>query len=266
MIKPPTNFRDFHSLIEIVHALRGPNGCPWDKEQTPHSLTQFAIEEAFELAEAIEQGSSEDVVEELGDLLLQVILHAEIASQEKRFNVDDVIETICKKMVSRHPHVFGDVTVADSAEVLRNWQALKDQEKKNKTNAISSGPFNVPINLPALQRAQKIGAKTAKDNFDWEHSDHVLAKIMEELEELKIAIAQKDKTAISSEIGDVLFSVAQYARHLGVEPEQSLRETNSRFERRFSKMRELAQSAGHELKDLSKDELEALWSNAKKLV
>ena len=266
MVKPPKNLRDFQALVEVVKALRGPDGCPWDKEQTPKSLTQYAIEEAHELAEAIENDhSQEEICEELGDVLLQVVLHAEIARQEDRFNITDVIEAIGSKMVRRHPHVFSNVEVSGSKEVLANWDEIKKKEKaeKMKTEGFN---FNLPINLPALQKANKIGEKTKRHNFDWPDIDGVFAKVEEEIGEFKEAYSRKSKTEMESELGDVFFSLAQVARHLDIDPEQALRGTNDRFEKRFAKMYALADEKNLALKDMSTDELEKLWQKAKCLV
>lgn len=281
----PENYRKFESLVDIVKSLRGPEGCPWDKEQTHASLTRYAIEEAFELSEAIDSGYLDEIQEELGDLLLQVVLHAEIARQNKTFDISDVIETIGQKMVRRHPHVFGDTKVSGSAEVLVNWQKIKDQEKASASRQIH---FNVPVAMPALIRSQKIGEKTKKYRFDWPHIKDVIAKVDEELAELKEAIANAvvPETSLTSiplhsnsgsrvsqkvfghevghELGDLLFSIAQLARHLDLDSEQCLRQTNTRFEQRFLTMQKLAFEQGLEFESLLESQLEELWSQAKK--
>ncbi|MCB0357897.1 MAG: nucleoside triphosphate pyrophosphohydrolase, partial [Bdellovibrionales bacterium] len=211
MPKAPEKLNTFASLTEVVKILRGPDGCPWDKEQTHQTLTQYAIEEAFELAEAIDTGSRDEIIEELGDMLLQVVLHAEIARQSANFDIHDVIESIAEKMVRRHPHVFSDVQAETAEDVIVNWAKIKAEEKKNKRQNES---FDIPKNLPALIRSQKIGHKTKKSNFDWQTSQQVMAKIEEELAELKEALTTQDKPAQQSELGDLLFSVVQLARHL----------------------------------------------------
>ena len=281
MPKPPLNTRDFQALVEVVEALRGPDGCPWDKEQTHKTLTQYAIEEAHELAEAIDQDDRSGTVEELGDLLLQVVLHAEIGRQAGTFTLADVVQSITDKMVRRHPHVFADLAVKDSREVLQNWGNIKDQEKAEKkgaptaTSESSNNPFeNIPGHLPALLRAQKIGAKTVRYKFDWEHPSQVVEKIEEELAELKVAMkeapsAKVDHTAEvvderQKELGDLLFSVVQLARHLDFDAEQALRLTNKKFERRFMKMRELVEKDGKVFSTLETSELETYWVKAKK--
>ncbi len=281
MINPPKEFRTFESFLHIVEALRGPDGCPWDKEQTHRSLTPYAIEEAHELAEAIEGGSETEMVGELGDLLLQVVLHAEIGRQENRFDIHDVIEAIGNKMVRRHPHVFGDTTVSGTAEVLKNWQQIKAEEKQTEAsgnkhdktpykksndsaNTQFQTRFEIPIHLSALTRSQKIGSKTKAHRFDWPDWKGVLAKVEEELQELRGAIDNNDKGHQEAELGDLLFSLAQLARHLDIEPEQALRTTNRRFEQRFFTMKSLASAEGRDFDSLTEADLEQLWQQAKK--
>jgi tetrapyrrole methylase family protein/MazG family protein len=275
MPRPPVNTSEFQALVQVVEALRGPNGCPWDKEQTHQTLTQYALEEAHELAEAIDLGHKESICEELGDLLLQVVLHSEIARQSGSFTIQDVIQGITGKMIRRHPHVFSDTQVKDSTEVLANWGKIKDQEKKEKiqrTPADKESPFaSIPVSLPALLRSQKIGAKTVRMNFDWSDPWQVVEKIDEELAELKEALrSQPDKPQDISipderqkELGDLLFSVVQLARHLDFDAEQSLRLTNKKFERRFLKMRELVENDGKVFADQTTPELEPYWLKAK---
>ncbi len=264
MVKPPKNLRHFSSLVEVVKSLRGPKGCPWDKEQTAKSLTPFIIEEAYELVEAIESGKQEEIVEELGDLLLQVVLQAQIANEEKDFSIDDVVEGIGSKLVRRHPHVFSNVKVKDSEEVLSNWEDIKRQEKKSK-GAKGKGPekFNFPKYLPALQTSGKIGEKTKKYNFDWPNAQAVFAKVREEFNELENALNFSNSDHQLEELGDLLFSLAQLARHLKMDPEQTLRKTNKKFEKRFFKMKKLAGQMGKDLKKLKTEELEILWQEIK---
>lgn len=271
MPKPPNNLEEFSSLIKVVEHLRGPQGCPWDKEQTHESLTRFAIEEAHELAEAINSGNKLHFIEELGDVLLQVILHSEIATQAGEFTIHDVIETLNEKMIRRHPHVFADTQVSSSAEVLKNWSEIKAEEKaKDKSKPQNPLSFDIPLDLPALMRSHKIGDKTRKIHFDWGRAEEVFLKVEEEVAELKEAlqsfVSDLDATKIShleSEIGDVLFSVAQLARHLDLDSEQALRKTNRRFERRFAKMQDLVTTAGLHWSALSPAERESFWQAAK---
>jgi tetrapyrrole methylase family protein/MazG family protein len=261
MAKTPSDLRKIESLVEIVASLRGPDGCPWDKEQTHESLTQYAIEETFELVEAIETQSSErdhKIKDELGDVLFQVILHSQLASERGAFTLTDVIENVAEKLVRRHPHVFGDVKVADSAEVVKNWEEIKKKE-------VGSNPdysLKVPP-LPALQRAYKIGKRTEKYKFDWENIDGVMLKVEEEFDELREALDNDVESEIEHELGDVLFSLAQLGRHLKMEPEQVLRKGNARFEERFNKMIEFASADGKDWGTLTVDQKEQYWLRAK---
>ena len=259
MPTPPEIRNKFESLVEVVGHLRGPEGCPWDKEQTHNTLTQYAIEEAFELAEAIDHEDTAGTIEELGDLLLQVVLHSEIARQEGRFTLNDVIEGITNKMIHRHPHVFADTKVKDSSEVLHNWSLIKEAEKKKENSPFAS----IPKALPSLIRAQKIGAKTVRYNFDWAKPSDVLNKLDEEVAELKEAISTQSKAHQQEELGDTLFTLVQLARHLDFDAEQSLRQTNQKFENRFSLMRELVQSDQKDFSKLAVSELEIYWQRAK---
>jgi len=266
MQTPPKETHRFESLLEIVKALRGPEGCPWDKEQTHRSLVRFAIEEAHELAEAIEAQKTPAIIEELGDVLLQVALHAEIASQEpireNRFTIEDVLRSINEKMIRRHPHVFASAKAESAKDVLENWEILKAQEKKDKK---TEERFDIPVSLSALLRAQKIGEKTKKASFDWPDVQGVLAKVEEELAELKEAIQKKGTLEQESELGDLLFSVVQLARHLDIDAEQALRTTNQRFENRFFTMLRLIKTDGYSANELQTAELERYWQKAKGL-
>lgn len=253
MPKAPENLREFAGLLKVVEHLRGPDGCPWDKEQTASTLTRFAIEEAHELAEAIDSGDLKAFKDELGDLLLQVILHSEIARQEGKFDVFDVIQNLNEKMVRRHPHVFADVKVGSSGEVLANWADIKKAEGKTKI-------FDIPSGMPALLRAHKIGEKTKKLAFDWENAKQCWQKVDEELGELAAA---KTHEEIEDEFGDVLFSLVQWARHNKIDSEQALRKTNMRFEARFEKMQSLVKKDGLEWGTLPPELKEKYWKLAK---
>lgn len=270
MPKAPENLREFSSLLKVVEFLRGPEGCPWDKEQTHQSLTRFAIEEAHELGEAIDAGDQKELIGELGDLLLQVVLHSEIARQDGRFDIHDVIANLNDKMIRRHPHVFGDVKVKDANEVLQNWSQIKAEEKGTKEFA-----FDIPAALPSLIRAQKIGEKTEKIGFDWDSPAAVWDKVQEEIAELEAELnalseaqSADDSNAvlrkIEAEIGDGFFSLAQLARHLNLDAEQCSRKANARFEARFAKMRELVKAAGFEWETLPPAEKEQFWARAKR--
>lgn len=249
----------FLQLVEIVKKLRGPDGCPWDKDQTHASLTQYAIEEAYELEEAILNNDQDNMKEELGDLLFQSVLHSEIACQEGRFDIDDVICHLNEKMVRRHPHVFASTQVQDSKEVLQNWEAIKEQEKSNRPKSSKLEP-DIPLKFPALLRAQKIGKFSKKVGFDWNEPTQVVAKVEEELLELKEALQKQDTKACKEEMGDLLFSCAQLARHLGFDAEKSLRLANQKFLDRWSKM--IKEQPDFE--QLTRDQKEALWQKVKK--
>lgn len=263
MSKIPKKLREMSSLVEVVATLRGPEGCPWDKEQTHRSLTPYAIEEATELAEAIESGDSERTKDELGDVLLQVVLHSQIAREAGTFDLNDVIENLNQKMIRRHPHVFGDVQAPDAATVVKNWEQIKKGEAQSK--GAKKTALDVPVALPALQRSGKIGSRTRKLGFDWENAEQVLEKVREEMGELEEACESEDEKHIRHELGDLLFSLAQLSRHLGFEPEQCLRETNQRFENRFEKMLSMAQEQGLIWNELASEQKESLWAQVKKL-
>ncbi len=275
MHQPPKELEKFESLLQVIEALRGPDGCPWDIEQTHRSLAPYAIEEAHELAEAIEKCDEAEMITELGDLLLQVVIHAEIGRQEKRFSIHDVIKAINEKMISRHPHVFSDVKVADSKAVLANWSKIKEEEKAKKAKQANHATqatheemrFDVPLSLPSLQRAQKIGEKTHRLRFDWPGPKEVFEKVREEFGELQEELdkgeaAQKSK--LEHEIGDLLFSIAQFARHVGLEAEQCLRTGNSRFEKRYFTMTKMLAEQKRDYEKLSTAELEEAWQATKK--
>lgn len=265
MSQVPTNLRHISSLVEIVAKLRGPDGCPWDKEQTHESLTQYAIEETHELVEALEAPAHKNkdslIKEELGDVLFQVILHSQLAAERGAFTIEDVIAGISEKLIRRHPHVFADTKVADTAEVIQNWEKIK-KEEKNQQQKDSAFALNVPP-LPALQRAYKIGKRTEKLHFDWPDLEGVLLKVDEEIAELREALDSENDREIEHELGDVLFSLAQLARHLHLEPEQILRKANSRFESRFHLMVEMATSDGQDWGHLSLEQKEVYWQKAK---
>jgi tetrapyrrole methylase family protein/MazG family protein len=263
MVQPPRDPHTFDAFVKIVEALRGPDGCPWDKEQTHRTLAPYAIEEAHELAESIENGDEAEMIGELGDVLLQVVLHAEIARQEGRFTIEDVIRGISEKMIRRHPHVFADVNVSSSKDVLNNWAKVKEQEKAGRPKVQA---FDLPKALPALQRAHKIGDKTQKVGFDWPDATGVFEKVEEEIGELRAEFSAnpREPAKLEHEIGDVLFSVSQLARHLGLDAEQALRVANTRFESRYFKMRANVEAGGLAWDTLSDGEKEAAWQQAKR--
>jgi tetrapyrrole methylase family protein/MazG family protein len=251
---------DFTTLLDIMAQLRNPvTGCPWDREQTPESLKRFAIEEVYEVIEAIDDGDVDKYVEELGDLLLQVAFHAQLGRESGDFTIEDVVEGISEKLIRRHPHVFGDLLVNDSAEVLANWEVIKRAEKGNSNR--KSRLDGVPRHLPALAQALEISKRAAKAGFEWESIDGVFDKIDEEIKELKEALGSGDQSAIHGEIGDLLFTVVNIARFAKIDPEDSLRIMVKRFSARFMAMET---GAGRPLEDLKTGELEVLWQVAKR--
>ncbi len=259
MHKVPDDLRSFEALKQVVQSLRDPNGgCPWDLKQTHQSLCQYAIEETYEMVEAIEEQNDEDLKEELGDVLLQVVLHSEIARQRSAFDIHDVIEVLNEKMTRRHPHVFDSNEVKNADEVLHNWEEIKKQEKKDRKF------FDYPLHLPALQRALKIGNKTRKLGFDWTQAQEVMLKLEEELTEVREEIQSQNREALQEEIGDLLFVIAQLARHYEMDPEQCLRNANLKFETRFEKMHKLAQQEELDWDNLSLEQKEELWQRVKK--
>ena len=251
---------DLQDLIEIVRILRHPGGCPWDQEQTHQSIRHNFIEEACEVAEAIDEGSTEHLKEELGDVLLQVLFHTSIEEDAGHFDLDGVADGICKKLIYRHPHVFGDVTVSSTGEVLTNWEELKRKEKHQETQADAVDA--VAHTLPALWRAEKIKKKVAKAGFDWTDVSGALDKLSEELDELKAA-ALKGESDPAEELGDLLLAAVSVARFLETDPEDALHKACDKFSVRFRKTEELAKERGLELSELTDREQTALWKAAK---
>lgn len=264
MPQAPKIMNEFSSLMQIVKDLRGPDGCPWDKEQTHESLAPFAVEEIFEMIEALESKDDTHIKEELGDVLFQVALHCQLAQERGAFHYSDVLQSLNEKLVRRHPHVFSNTQVKDIEEVWSNWEKIKKQEKLAKQ--VSPKTFDFPTQLPALQRAHKIGVKSQKLQFDWKNADGVYEKITEELEELHTELKKENNLErIQEEFGDLLFSLAQWARHLNFEPEQALRMANKKFETRFEKMMNLVSQRNLDWIKLSDAEKEALWQEIKLL-
>jgi len=245
----------FAALVQVMRRLLGPDGCPWDRAQTPQSMRPFVIEEAFEVVEAIDEGSPDALREELGDLLMQVVFLGELAAARGWFTTDDAIEGIRDKLVRRHPHVFGDATVDDAGEVLRNWEAIKKAEKKGR--GLLEG---VPVSMPALLRAVAVGEKAARVGYDWPSADGVRAKIDEELAELDAA---DDEAAEAEELGDLLFAIASWARKRGHDPEASLRGALRRFGDRMARVEAGAARDAVQLEELDAEELDRRWEAAK---
>lgn len=246
-------------LEEIVRILRAPGGCPWDAEQTHESIRRNFLEEAYEAVEAIDEGSAEHLREELGDVLLQIVLHARMEEEQGRFDLDGVADGICQKLIYRHPHVFGDVKVSGTGEVLSNWEDLKRKEKGQKTNtdALSA----VARSLPALWRAEKVQKKAKKAGFDWPDVSGALDKLSEEIEELKTAVAEGSN--IEEELGDLLFSAVNVSRFVKVDTEQALTKATDKFIDRFRKVEAQAKAEGRPMEEMSLAELDALWERVK---
>jgi nucleoside triphosphate diphosphatase len=267
--------RDIHRLIEIMAALRNPGGCPWDREQTFATIAPFTIEEAYEVADAIERGEPEDLREELGDLLLQVVFHARMAEEAGLFDFGGVVEAITSKLIRRHPHVFGDALDLDSEAVKGLWGRIKAEEKRLRADARAASGLphepaagalgRVPLSLPALSRALKLQEKAAKVGFDWNDVRAVLAKLSEEIAEVEAELSGGSKEALSEEVGDLLFAAANLARHLNVDPEGALRAANAKFERRFAHIEHRLAENGRKPENAGLDEMETLWVEAKHL-
>lgn len=251
------------TFIQIIKKLRSPKGCPWDKKQTHHSLKQHLLEETYEVLDAIDKKDTEHLKEELGDLLLQVILHAQIATDLKEFTIEDVARNISEKIIRRHPHVFGNVRVRGSSDVLKNWEKIKDTEKEKKGFQPTSILDSIPKGFPALLENLKISKKAAHVGFDWKKPADVFDKVDEELKELKQAIKKKDKKNIAEELGDVLFSVSNLCRLYGANPELALHASNKKFRKRFAKLEGMAQKKNVALNKLSFEEWNRLYEKSK---
>lgn len=252
--------KNFSKLREIIAILRGPNGCLWDKEQTHETLKKYLIEETYEVIEAIDSGDIDHLIEELGDVLLQVMLHAQIGEDEGYFAIEDVIEVLSSKMIRRHPHVFGDKKAEDSKEVLRNWQEIKKQEKGETESSLLDG---ISKSMPNLLRAYEIQKKAAKVGFDWQEITPALEKVKEELEEFENEINQESFLEAKKEFGDILFAFVNVARFLDINPEEALFGTNEKFIRRFQFIEENVKKSGKSIEEHSLDELDKFWDEAK---
>ena len=258
----------FAKLVALQARLRGPKGCPWDREQTHESLRKFLIEEAYEVLDAMESGNLEEFASELGDLLLQVIFHAILAEEAGRFTISDVIESVHTKMIRRHPHVFGNVTARTSAAVLRNWERIKRGERagggKAQDDSLLAGVLR---SLPAVLEAYQLTRRAARIGFDWENLGGILDKLEEETSELKASMLPKpakgESSHIEEEIGDLFFVCVNIARFLGVDPEIALKRTNRKFKRRFQWMESVAAREGRRLADLPRERMEELWNQSK---
>ena len=252
----------FDKLVGIMKRLHDPGGCPWDREQTHESLKPYLLEETYEVLEAIDTGPDEHLAEELGDLLLQIVFHAEIAESAGQFTIEDVIEGIIEKLIRRHPHIFGDTTVDGSAQVIKNWEEIKRGEKRARKNG--SVLDGLPKSLPALIKARRIQEKVSRVGFDWEHTEDVMLKVDEELRELKEASRSRNREAIEEELGDLLFAVANLARFVSLCPEDALRKTIDKFQRRFQYIERELPKRGLKLGEATLEEMDRLWNEVKK--
>jgi MazG family protein len=253
----------FEALVRIMDRLRDPGGCPWDLQQTYASLRGYLIEECYEVAEAIDLGDREALCEELGDLLFQIVFLSRLAKEEGHFEAGDVVRGIARKMVRRHPHVFGDETVESAEDVLRNWEAIKRREKPEPPETGASVLDGIPRALPALSAAHRLGTKAARVGFDWARAEDVMLKIDEELSELREALGRNDRAAVEDEIGDLLFSTVMLARKCEIDPEAALAGTNRKFARRFRWMEAQLRAEGRSPDAAEISQLERLWVRSK---
>ena len=249
-----------NKLVEIMNTLRGKDGCPWDKEQTLESLKQYMLEETYEVFEALDKNDIEEHKEELGDVLLQIVFQARLRDEKNEFDIEDVISTICEKLVRRHPHIFGDVKVKDSKEVMSNWMKIKKTEKKEYKSALDG----VPKALPGLIKSYRLQEKASRVGFDWPDVSGVKQKIKEELSELEEAVKSNKTEDIEHELGDVLFAIVNYARFLNIQPESALQKCNNRFVNRFSFIESKMDEENRKFEETDIDYLEKLWQMAKK--
>jgi len=262
--------KSFDELISVMARLRAPGGCPWDREQTYASLSQYLLEEAYETFDAIHEadatGDTANLREELGDLLLQVVFHATIGAEKGDFTIDDVASGVTQKLVLRHPHVFGDAKLERAKDVLDNWDELKANERAasgKKAKQHDSILDEVPVHFPALLEALKLSKRAAKVGFDWRETDDVFEKISEEIAEVRDAVARGENENVAEEIGDLLFAVTNLARKLDIEPETALKRVNRKFRKRFRFIERELNSAGKKLEDSGLEEMDSLWNSAK---
>ena len=257
----------FEKLCEIVAKLRAPGGCPWDREQTNESLLPALVEEAYEVAGAVRAYDSANLREELGDLLLLIVMHAEIASESDRFDINGVLKDVTEKLIRRHPHVFGNSDARDSGAVLRQWESIKRAEKTSKPGRDAGGHYldNLPVALPALMRAQKVQSKVARVNFDWTEVRDVIAKVEEEIQELKQAVLEQDRKSIEDEVGDLLFAVVNLARKCKLDAESALQGATDKFVARFNRLEDELQRQGKRLGEADLIELDAIWNAIKRM-
>ncbi|HYH07790.1 MAG TPA: nucleoside triphosphate pyrophosphohydrolase [Thermoanaerobaculia bacterium] len=253
--------RSFEDLVQLMTRLRAPGGCPWDRKQTLESLKPYIIEEAYEVVDAIDRDDRASLVEEVGDLLLEAVFVTEITREEGTFDIYDSVTAIHDKLVRRHPHVFGDVEAKDAEQVVVNWEKLKRDERQAENKSVLSG---VPAALPALLKASRLTEKAARVGFDWRRTEDVFDKLDEEIGELREAVANGDEQNIHDEIGDLLFTIANIARKLNVNPEEALQSTNRKFMSRFESMEANVRERGQNLDQLELEEMDRLWDEAKR--
>lgn len=257
----------FRRFVRIMERLQEPDGCPWDRKQTHESLRPYMIEEAYEAVDAIERGDRRELCEELGDVMLQVVFHATMAARNGDFTIDDVLNTVSGKMVSRHPHVFATAQADTPAEVLRNWEQIKQVERAAKqtdtTAAVPSSLSGIPAALPALLQAQRMQEKASRVGFDWDNSSQALDKIEEEVAELREAIAAGNEMHTKEEFGDLMFSMADLGRLMNIDAETATRATCAKFRRRFEYVERGAAAQGRQLKDMTLEEMDVLWCECK---
>jgi tetrapyrrole methylase family protein/MazG family protein len=251
---------DLNQLIEIMAKLRGEKGCPWDREQTRESLKPFIVEETYEVLEAIDEGNPEAIKEELGDLLFQIVFQSRIAQERGEFGMAEVIEKIGSKMIARHPHVFGDADYKTSGEVLVHWEAQKKKEGKQRESILEG----IPKTLPSLLRAHRIQDRASRVGFDWEKAEDLFPKLEEEIEEFRAALCGKKQEEIEDELGDIFFMLVNISRFVGINPEDALRKTISKFISRFRYIEMTAAEKGRSLSAMSLSEMDALWDEAKR--
>lgn len=254
----------FVILLKIMKRLRSDRGCLWDREQNHVSLKKSLIEEAYETVEAIDSGNPDNLREELGDLLLQVVFHGQIAEDDHSFTQSDIIKTIIKKLLRRHPHVFGDISAGSSREILENWEDIKKEERRNSKKEEDSIFSGIPHLLPALHYAYEIQNRASRLGFDWDRAEDVYRKILEELNELKKEADSNNRQSAADEMGDLLFSIVNYGRHLDIDIEKSMKDSCKRFIERFNLMEGIARERGQNFKELSLEEKDRLWELAKK--
>jgi MazG family protein len=251
-----------HRLMDIIVRLRAPDGCPWDREQTPSTVKKYVLEEAYELSDAMGVGNAQEVAEELGDVFFMLLFVAQMYEEAGLFSLEQALDAVGNKMVRRHPHVFGDLDVADSEEVTANWQVIKAEESKEKGRR-HSVLGNLPNALPALQKAFRVGERASRVGFDWAAADDVWAKLAEEERELRDALKVGSREVVKREIGDLLFTIANMARLLTINPEDALRDAVDRFVRRFKAMEEVIGSRGQDLAECTLEEMDGVWSEVK---